>query len=81
MCSCWRETIIGTGSEVNDGSLGTCGGIKQPKHNNISVIDGAGASKCILGTNKRVSVGSKIPGVRLGYDNIRQVKRKNVGCD
>ena len=75
MCSCWRATIIGTGSEVNNRSLGTCDGTK-PKHYNISVIDDAGASKCTLGTDKRVLVGCKIPGVKLGYDKIRGVKMK-----
>ena len=40
-----RAIIIGTDREVNDRSLGTCGGTKQPKHNNISVIDGAGVKK------------------------------------
>ena len=46
---------------VNDKSLGTCGGPKQPEHNNISVIDGTCASKCILGTDERVLVGCKCP--------------------
>ena len=45
-----------------------------PKHNNISVIYGTEASKFILGTDKRVSVGCKIPGVSLGYNKIRGVK-------
>ena len=66
----WRAIIIGTGRGVNNESLGTCNGPKQPKHNNISVIDGTGASKCILGTDERVLVGCKIPGVSLGYDKI-----------
>jgi len=48
----------------------TRGGAKQPNHNNISVIDGADASECILGTDVKVSVSCKIPGVRLGYDKI-----------
>ena len=52
---------------------------KQPTHNNISVIDGAGASKCVFGTDKRVSVGCEISGVKLGYDKIRGV-RVLVGC-
>ena len=73
-CSHWRAIIIDTGRGVNNKSLGTCGGPKQPKHNNISVIDCTDATKCILGTDKRVSVGCKIPGVSLGYDKIQGVK-------
>jgi hypothetical protein len=38
-CSHWRAISIGTGRGVNDKILGTCGGPKQPKNNNISVID------------------------------------------
>ena len=53
-----RAISIDTGREINDRSLGTCGGTKQPKHNNISVIDGVGI-KCTLGTDKRVSVNCK----------------------
>ena len=78
MSACRRAISIGTGREVNDRSLGTCGGTKQPKHNNISVIDGVGV-KCTLGTDKRVSVNCKIPRVSLGYDEIRGVKVL-VGC-
>ena len=70
MSSCWRAISIFTGREVNGRSLGTCGGPKQPKHNNISVIDGTGASKFVLSTDERVLVGCKIPGVSLGYDTI-----------
>ena len=50
-----RAISIGTGCEVKDRSLGTCSGTKQPKHNNISVIDGVGV-KFIFGTDERVSV-------------------------
>ena len=78
MCSCWKAISIGTGCEVNNRSLGTCGGTEQPKHNNTSVIDGAGV-KNILGTDKRVLVGCKFPGVRLRYDKIQGV-RILVGC-
>ena len=74
MISCWRAISIGKGPEVNDRSLGTCGCTKQPKHINIG--DGV---KCILGTDKRVSVNYKIPRVSLGYDKIRRVKVL-VGC-
>ena len=73
-CSHWRAISIGTGRGVNDKSLGTCGGPKQPNHNNISVTDGTEASKLILGTDKRVLVGCKIPGVSLGHDKIQGVK-------
>ena len=78
-CSHWRAIIIGTSREVNNKSLGTCGGPKQPKHNNISLIDGTNVSKCILGTDKRVLVSCKIPGVSLGYEKI-QGDRVLVGC-
>ena len=78
MCSCWKAISIGTGREVNDRSLGTCSGTEQPKHNNTSVIDGTGV-KNILGTDKRVLVGCKFPGVRLQYDKIQGV-RILVGC-
>jgi hypothetical protein len=78
-CSNWRAIIIDTGRGVNDKSLGTCGGPKQPKNNNISVIDGTDASKCILGTDKRVLVGCKNQGVSLGYARIQGVKVL-VGC-
>jgi hypothetical protein len=73
-CSHWRAINIGIGRGVNNKSHGTYGSPKQPKHNNISVIDGTGEIKCILGTDKRVSVGCKIPGVSLGYNKIRGVK-------
>ena len=72
-CSRWRAISIGGGREVNNRSLGTWGGTKQPKHKNISVIDGAGV-KYILGTDKRVSVICKIPGASLGYDEIQGIK-------
>ena len=74
---CSKECLTGCG--VNNKSLGTCGGPKQPKHNNISVIDGTDAGKFILGTDKRVSAGCKIPGVSLGYDQIQGVTVL-VGC-
>ena len=73
-----RAISIGAGREVNDRNLGTCGGTKQPKNNNISVIDGVGV-KCILGTDERISVNCKIPGVSLGYAEIQGVKAL-VGC-
>ena len=69
-CSHWRAIIIGTGRRVNNNSLGTCGGPKQPKHNNISVIVGTGATKCILSADERILVCCEIPGVSLGYDEI-----------
>jgi hypothetical protein len=47
MSSCWKAISIGTGREVNDRSLGTCGGTKQPKHNNISGIDGVGVKRLL----------------------------------
>jgi len=50
----------------------------NPKHNNTSVIDGAGV-KNILDTDKRVLVGCKFPRVRLQYDKIQGV-RILVGC-
>ena len=65
-CSCWRTIIIGGGREVNNRSLGTYGGTKQPKHNNISVIDVAGASKCILSNDVRVLVSCKNPRSEIG---------------
>ena len=69
-CSHWRAIIIGTRLGVNDNSLGTYGDPNQAKHNSISVIDGTGATKCILGADKIVFVGCEIPGVSLGYDEI-----------
>ena len=65
-----RAIAIGTVCEVNNRSLGTCGGTRQPKHKNISVIDGVDV-KCTRGTDERVLVNCKISGVSLGYDEIR----------
>ena len=43
---------MGTGSEVNDRSLGKCGGTKQLKHKNISVIDGIGVKVYLVLTKE-----------------------------
>jgi hypothetical protein len=59
---------------VRSGAMIPCDGL-QLKHNNISVIDGVSV-KFILGTDKRVLVNCKIPGVRLGYVKICGVKMK-----
>jgi hypothetical protein len=75
----WRAVIIGTGCGVNDNSLGTCGGPKKYKHNNGGVTDGTNANERVPGADKKVFVGSEIPGVSLGYDGIREVKVA-VGC-
>ncbi len=78
-CLHWKAVIISTGRGVNDDSLGTCSGPKKYKHNNEGVIDGTNANERILGADKKVLVGSEIPGVSLGYDGIREVKIA-VGC-
>jgi len=69
-----RAVIIGTGRIVNDDSLGTCGGPKKYKHSNEGVIDGTNADERILGADKKILVGSEIPGVSLGYDGILEIK-------
>jgi hypothetical protein len=41
---------------------------------NRVVIDGTGANECMLGADKKVSVGREIPGVSLGYYRTREIK-------
>ena len=66
--------IIGTGCGVNDDSIGTCSSPKKYKHSNGGVIYGTNANERILGADKRVLVGRKIPGVSLGYDETLEIR-------